>query len=807
MTETSLPAERLYRRCDFGDFSFETTADLEEIDAIIGQERAVEATRFGIAMQRPGYNLFVLGPPGTGKHSLIHRLLERQAKTEQGGDDLCYVNNFAEPHKPRALRLPAGRAVGLRDAMNRMVDDLRVALPAAFESEDYRTRRQVIEEQFKETHEKAFGAVEEHARARGIALIRTPMGLALAPMVAGQVMTPEAFERLPAERQAELKRAMEELQKELEETLRKVPEWERKQREAIRKLNQEVTRFAVAHLIDEVRQAFGDLPAVLSYLDEVEADLIENAPELLAATARPMMTPEGIARLAEERNGMALRRYRVNVMVDRSGDQGAPVVYEDNPTYHALIGRIEHLARFGALTTDFTLIKAGAFHRANGGYLIIDARRLLSAGFAWEALKRVLRSREIRIETLESMLSVVSTVSLEPEPVSLDVKVVLIGEPVLYHLLCAYDPDFPELFKIAADFDDRMDRTPETTALFARLIATIGRREEMAPFARGAVARIVERASRLAGDAEKLTANLRSVLDLMAEAEQKAKAAGRDVVTEADVDAAIDAQIARSDRIYQRIGDEIARGTILIDTQGRTVGQVNGLSVFTIGGMSFGRPSRITARIRLGKGEVVDIEREVELGGPIHSKGVLILAGFLGGRFSGNRPLSLSASLVFEQSYGGVDGDSASLAETCALLSALAELPIDQGIAITGSINQHGQVQAIGGVNEKIEGFFDVCRRAGLTGRQGVLIPKANVPHLMLRRDVVRAAADGQFSVWPVETVDEAITLLTGVRAGEPDSDGAFPPDSVNGRVMARLNRLAESAAAFASAARERASS
>ena len=455
------------------------------------------------------------------------------------------------------------------------------------------------------------------------------------------------------------------------------------------------------------------------------------------------------------------------------------------------------MAQLGALVTDFNLIKAGALHRANGGYLILDARKVLLQPFAWEELKRALSSEEIRIEVLGQTLSLISTVSLEPESIPLDVKVVLLGERLLYYTLSQLDPDFAELFKVAADFEDQMDRTPENHLLYARMIATMVRQEGLRPFDREAVARVIEQSARLAGDAERLSTHVRSIADLLREADYWAGEAQHSVVTAADVQRAIDAQVYRSDRVRERIQEEIQRGTILIDTQGAAVGQVNGLSVLTLGQFAFGRPSRITALVRLGRGEVIDIEREVALGGPIHSKGVLILSSYLGARYARDQPLSLSASLVFEQSYSGVEGDSASSAELYALLSALADLPIKQSLAVTGSVNQHGQVQAIGGVNEKIEGFFDICRAQGMNGEQGVLIPASNVKHLMLRPDVVEAVAAGHFHVYPVETIDQGIELLTGVPAGEPDETGAFPAGSVNQRVEARLRELAERRLAF----------
>jgi lon-related putative ATP-dependent protease len=521
-------------------------------------------------------------------------------------------------------------------------------------------------------------------------------------------------------------------------------------------------------------------------------DIIENVDEFVTPPEHPLAALMAIPQPRAPKGSPFLRRYQVNLLVDHSRNHGAPVVYEDNPSYQNLVGQVEYMAQLGALSTDFNLIRAGALHRANGGYLILDARKLLMQPYAWEGLKRVLRSSQIRIESLGQMLSLVSTMSLEPEAIPVKTKVLLLGERMLYYLLSAFDPEFNDLFKVGADFDDAMDRNAGNDALYARLIGTIAKQDGLNPFDPSGVTRVIEHSSRVAGDSEKLLTQQRELVDLLRESDYWARAASRTAVTAADVQKAIDARTRRADRVRERLQEEYLKGTLLIDTTGERVGQVNGLSVVQLGGFAFGHPVRITARVRLGKGEVIDIEREVELGGPIHSKGVLILSGFLGARYAHEHPLSLSASLVFEQSYSGVEGDSASSAELYALLSALSGLGIKQSLAVTGSVNQHGQVQAIGGVNEKIEGFFDLCKARGLTGEQGVLIPESNVRHLMLRSDVVEAVESGQFRIYSAETIDQGIELLTGVPAGERDASGKFPPDSVNYKVEARLIELAE---------------
>jgi lon-related putative ATP-dependent protease len=786
-----LPPQFLRRASDLSSIDFATTEELPELPGLVGQERAVDAVRLGIAMRRRGFNVFVLGPAGAGKHTLIEELLEAQAAREPAPPDWCYVNNFSDARRPRCLRLPAGRAVPLREAMKRLVAELRIALPAAFEREEYRARREVIDQQFKHRNEEAFGALQRKAEEKGIGVLRTPVGLALAPVHEGEVIPPETFNRLPPAERQRITADMEALQAELEAVIRRIPEWEREHREAVRQLNRDTTAVVVGHLLQEVRAGFADLPEVVAHLEQVERDILEHADDFISdGRGDGAMMP---APAAED--GASFRRYQVNVLVDNTGRTGAPIVYEDHPTHQNIVGRVEHLARFGALVTDFNLVVAGALHKANGGYLVLDAQRVLTTSFTWESLKRALRAGEIRTESLEQLLSLASTVSLDPEPIPLEVKVVLIGSPLIYYLLSAYDPDFAELFKIAAEFDDRVDRTADNTALYARLIASAARRAKLRPLDRAAVARVIEEAARQADDAAKLTAQLRSVSDLLQEADHLAAAGAKTVIGAVEIEAAVTARRRRSDRIYRRLQEEVARNTLHIETAGARVGQVNGLSVITLGGVSFGHPSRITAQVRLGKGELIDIEREVALGGPIHSKGVLILAGFLGGRFGRDNPLSLTASLVFEQSYGGVEGDSASAAELFTLLSALSGVPIRQSLAVTGSVDQHGRIQAIGGVNEKIEGFFDVCHGRGLTGEQGVLIPSSNVQHLMLRQDVVEAAASGRFRIVAIDTVDQGMELLTGVPAGEPDLAGQYPPETINRRVAMRLAAFAKRAA------------
>ncbi|MGC9398881.1 MAG: Lon protease family protein [Anaerolineae bacterium] len=791
-----LAPEKLYRPTDPERFEFQTTEELEPLSDAVGQPRAVTAIRFGMDIQSDGYNIFALGPPGTGKRDVIQRLVERRAASMPVPDDWCYVNNFEDPHKPKAIRLPAGVGVDFRTDMEELIEDLQTALSSAFESEEYQTRRQTLMEEFKEKQSQAFEELQSRAQDQGVALIRTPAGLAVAPIREGEVLSPEEIQELPKEERARLQENIAEIQDDLQKILQRIPRWQREMRKRLDKLNHEMANLAVGGLIDELREKYSAFPEVIEHLDTVQEDVVEHANEFLPSQegegASAMKILQRHAGQTPGGEASSLYRYEVNVIVDHSGSEGAPVIYEGNPTYQNLIGRVEHQARMGALYTDFRLIKPGALHRANGGYLILDARKVLNQPYAWEGLKRALQSGEMRIESLGQMLSLISTISLEPEPIPLKAKIVLFGDPLLYYLLWELDPEFAQLFKVQADFEDQMERTSDQLQLYARLIATLAKRKDLRPLDRSAVARVVEHSARLVEDAEKLSTRTRDISDLLCEADYWADQNGHEVITRADVQQAIDAQIYRGDRLRERIQEAILRDTLLIDTEGEKVAQVNGLSVIQLGNFAFGRPTRITARTRLGKGEVLDIEREVELGGPIHSKGVLILSGFLGARYAENTPLSLSASLVFEQSYSDVEGDSASTAELYALLSSIANVPLKQSLAVTGSVNQHGQVQAIGGVNEKIEGFFDICKARGLTGDQGVLIPAANVKHLMLRQDVVEAVRNGDFHVYAISTVDEGLELLSGLPAGERDAEGNYPEGTFNYRVQRRVQELAE---------------
>ncbi len=788
-----LDPSQLYQRCEPEQFRFANTSELDDVAEVLGQKRARDAIAFGLGIRREGYNLFVLGPPGAGKQTLVRQMLAKEAPALPAPPDWCYIHNFDSAHQPRALRLPAGRGPTLRDDMRRLVDDLLVAVPQAFDSDQYRAHREQIDAEFNERQEKAFAELAEAAGAQEIALLRTPTGFTLAPVKNGEVIAPDAFAALPEAERERIAATIEKLQGQLEQLMRDVPRWRKEQRDRIRELNRGVAQYAVGSLVDELKQRYADLPPVCEYLAAVEKDLVDNVDDFRRGK-EPQPTMLGMSESPQP----TFRRYEVNLLLDRREPDAAPVVFEDNPTYQNLVGRVEHMPQLGALITDFTLIKAGALHRANGGYLLLDAHKVLVQPFAWEGLKRALRTRRIRIESLGQMYSLVSTISLEPEAIPLDVKIVLFGDRFWYYLLDAYDPEFGELFKVAVDFEDEVRRSPENQQLAARLIATVVRRLALAPFGRTAVARLIEERARDVEDRERLATNMQALVDLMTEADFVARVDGCHEVGAEHVDAAIEARQQRAGRLRELAQETILRGTVLIDTDGERIGQVNGLSVFLLGEQTFAQPTRITAYTRVGDGEVIDVQREVELGGPIHSKGVLILASYLAARFSSRRPHSLRASLVFEQTYGQVEGDSASAAELCALLSSLAEAPIRQSMAITGSVNQHGELQAIGAVNRKIEGFFDICSARGLTGAQAVLIPASNVKNLMLRADVVAAVAEGKFHVHAVRTIDEAVELMTGMPAGERSPLGDYPADSINGRVASRLAEFSAIRHAFA---------
>ena len=792
MTNTRVQPEKLRVRIDPDRLA---TADLMAGGRTdhhpTSQQRAEDAIDFWATVRGKGFNLFACGLPGVGRRSAIRTTLERIIDDAPPFDDWVYVNNFVDEHHPKALRLPFGVALPFRKAMNELIEDLVSAIPSAFEAEDYKLHRNAIEAEQQTLQEEKLAALREQAAEQNTALVRTPMGFVFVPKEDGEIVKPEIYNEWPAERRAKLEEAVGELQEQLSSILEdEIPAIERETRQQIRTLDRETAtstiRLAVAHVADKL----STIEPIREYLAEVTEDLISHFHLFLMLAQSDVEIP-----VATKLEHPMLRRYAVNVMdavspdgsAGAASERGVPVIEESDPSYSNLIGRIEHQPKEGALITDFTMIKPGALHRANGGYLILDARDVLMQPFAWEALKRALKTSSIRVTSAAERLSLISTISLEPDEIPLSVKVALIGDRQLYYLLSMLDPDFPSLFKVQADFEDDSDLTDDALNQMAHALIDRARESELTPFARSGLAAVLEEATRISDDAQKLSLRVEAISDLMVEADHWARTDCSDEVTDVHVAQAVSERHRRRDRLRLRSIEMIEREIVGIDVDGAQIGQVNALSVISIGDMRFGRPTRITARTRMGTGKIIDIEREVKLGGPLHSKGVLILSSFLTTRYGVEQPVSLSASLVFEQSYGGVDGDSASSTELYALLSALADVPIKQSFAVTGSVDQFGRVQAIGGVNEKIEGFFDVCARKGLTGEQGVLIPDSNVQHLNLRQDVVDAVEAGRFAIHAVDHIDTGIELLTGCAAGERNADGAYPPDSINGRVMERL--------------------
>lgn len=795
---TELAADQLRRRFDPDGFDFSSTADLGELEQVIGQDRAVKALTFGLDIPSPGYHSYALGPVGTGKSTVVNRLLKRQAKQRPVPDDWCYVNNFDDPERPRALRLPAGRGCELRDAMDSLVDELEVEIPSAFEAEEY--QKEVTEKQtaMQKRQKELVEALNERAENKGFKLIQTPKGLAIVPARDGEVLPKDEIAELEDDERKRLEGIYHDLQEEVHEVVRKIQRMQKAVKEELRNLDRQVVQFAVEHLMQEIEDEFDDHPKVLEFMHEVRGDVLEQAErfkKMKSGEKQKRGLPELLSGGGKE--GTDFENYRVNLIVDNCRTEGAPVIRERNPTEQNLVGRIEYEARLGALVTNFRMLRPGALHRANGGFLLVEARDLLLRPFSWPTFKRALKNGRIEIESMVEEFRVTTTRTLEPEPIPLDVKVVITGDPALYYLLHQLDDEFRELFKVKADFAVDTDLEEETPTLYAQFVGRVCREEELPHFDPGAVARVIEHAGRRAGDQGKLATTFADLVDLIRESCYWAGAEEASLVSAGHVQRAIDEKIHRANQPEERARELISEGTHLIDTEGSEIGQINGLSVTKLGDYAFGRPSRITARTHVGTSGVVHIDRETELGGKIHNKGALILAGYLGGHFANDVPLALSASLTFEQSYGPIDGDSASSAELYALLSSLSGLPLRQDVAVTGSVNQMGRIQAIGGVNEKIEGFFDVCSGAGLTGTQGVLIPEANARHLMLRRDVVDAVRDGRFHVWTATHVDQAISLLTGRVAGERGDDGAFPEGTVYRTVETRLEELARKSRAY----------
>jgi lon-related putative ATP-dependent protease len=788
-----LSADELSWRCDPAQFEFETTEELPPLEGTISQDRAVQAIDFGLGIKNDNFNIFVLGEPGTGRSSTVRKILKARARGESVPDDWCYVHGFDDESRPKNFHLPAGKGKDLQKDVDHLVSRLAEEIPKVFEGKEYEQQKSQITQKYQEKNKKLFQGMEEEANRQEFLVQRTVSGLALVPTKDSHPLSQQEYEDLPDEEKASIDQRGSDLQEKLNDVLRQVREQEKEMREAIAEMEKKVLFFAIGHLFDELREKYDAFDCILEHFENCQTDILNRIDEF-----RPSSGPQiNIPGLKMGQQEPSFERYRINLFLDNSEQEGAPVIYEANPTYFNLFGRIEHVIQMGNAVTNFTMIKPGALHRATGGYLILDCREVLINPFSYEALKRCIRNSEIKIEDMAEQFRLLATVSLKPMPIPLDCKIIIIGTSILYYLLYQLDQDFRKYFKVKADFDRMMKNTAENIRQYAKFIAAKCKEEKLLHFDPTGVSRVVEFSSRLIEDKHRLSSRFLDISDIIREAAYYAHMEDRNRVGRSHVERAVEAKIYRSNKMEERIQELIEDETLLVDTEGEVVGQVNGLSVYLLGDYSFGKPSRVTVRTFLGKGGVINIDREAKLSGPIHDKGVLILAGFFGDRFAQDKPLSLAASICFEQSYSGVEGDSASSTELYGLLSSLAGTPLKQGIAVTGSVNQRGQVQPIGGVNEKIEGFFAVCKAKGLSGEQGVIIPVQNIKNLMLKEEVVEAVREGKFHVWAVGTVDEGIEILTGVSAGQRQQDGSWPEGTVNFLVDRRLREMAESLRRF----------
>ncbi len=790
-----IPVEALSPPWKIEDLAFETTEDIPPLEGTIGQERAVTALEFGLNIHTPGYNVYVAGQPGTGRNTTLANYLEQTSHTLPPPPDWCYVHNFDDPSRPRALSLPAGTGAQLSADLTIVVEACQKALPRAFEGPEYQEKLQEVLEDINAQRAQLTAEMEQMARQEGVALQFTAMGIASTPLTEeGRPMDREAYDRLPEEEKQAVRERRRKVQEYVQERVATLQRLDKTADQRKAEADREVAEFAVRPAFDELRERYAQFPKVIEYLERVEADVVAHVDEFRSAPQDPQAPPQ----LREAAEQQRFVRYRVNVVINNRGVQGAPVVFEYSPTYYNLFGRIEYRTSMGGAFTDLTMIRPGAIHRANGGFLICQARDLLGSPFAWETMKRVLRSREARIENLGEQASAVPFSTLNPEPIPLNAKIILVGPPALHRMLQMADEDFHKFFKVKADFDVSMDNTPENVSKYASFVVNRVRQEGLRHFDRGAVARVVEYSCRLVEDRNKLTTRFVDVADLITEAnfwaehDEEAPDGGSPLVRAEHVEQAARARVARSNLPEERLRKLIKDGTIHIATEGALVGQVNGLAVMDLGDYMFGSPSRVSARIALGGGDVANIEYEAKMAGPIHNKGFMILVGYLMGKFGREKPMALRATIGFEQTYSEVEGDSAASTELYSLLSSLADIPINQSFAVTGSVNQNGEVQAVGGVTPKVEGFFDVCRVKGLTGEQGVLIPRDNVNNLVLRRDVVDAVREGKFRIYGVSTIEEGIEILTGVPAGVPQADGTYPGGTLFAAVDATLRNLAD---------------
>lgn len=784
-----LKAEELRSACDPSVFPFKTTEDYEFEHEPLHQERGVSAIDFGLNVKSDGYNIFVCGAAGTGRNTQVSKAVNEIAAKQETPSDWLYVYNFTHEDEPIAIKLPAGRGIMFKKDMEELISELKIEIPKSFESEDYETRKHDLLKEYKQKRDATLEDIENKAFEEGFVLKQSATGVVLVPRSGDDPMSPEEYEALPDDEKKEIEKKKHELHIKIEQVLAEVRMMEKTAKTKIKELEKEVALFSVKHIIDELRFKYREFEDIVQHLNHAQEDIVGNIEIFKEDEEEAQAMLFGMRGPSKK---SAFIKYQVNLLVDHRHSKGAPVIKEPNPTYYNLLGRIEYVSHFGSMTTDFTMIAAGALHKANGGYLILQAMDVLSNFMAWDALKRVIRNEEIKVEDINEQFRLITTTSLKPKPIPSDIKIVMVGPPWLYQILYKYDEDFRKMFKVKADFDIEMDRDEEKIRKYAAFIKVRCEEEGLRHFERKAVAKVVEYGSRLTEDQEKLSALFMYVADLLREANYWAGKENAQYIEEQHVDKAIHEKIYRSNLIEEKIQELIKKNVIMIDVDGSAVGQVNGLAVYDMGEYMFGKPSKITARTYMGKEGVVDIERQVKMGGSIHSKGVLILSGYLGEKFAQEKPLSLNASICFEQSYEGVEGDSASSTEAYCLLSSLANVPISQSIAVTGSMNQHGMVQPIGGVNEKIEGFYHSCRVKGVTGKQGVMIPESNVKHLMLKDEVIEAVKKGKFHIWSVSNIDEGIEILTGRKPGKKDADGKYPKDTVYYLVAKRLSEYSE---------------
>jgi lon-related putative ATP-dependent protease len=781
--------EELYKCCEPSELPFNTTNEISPLKETIGQKRALSALKFGLGIDSHGFNIYILGESGTGKMTTIKTILEEKAALEPVPNDWCYVYNFKNPDMPRALSMPSGTGIAFQKDMSELITALRQEIPKIFESKEYEKQRAKILEDFQQKQKKYFTDIEEEAKGKDFTLRKTVSGLVLLPMKkTGETLSEEEYEALEPGVKRKIEAIGRELQEKLDDVIRIVREEEKKIKDMMTQLERQATLASVGHRIDELKNKYKDNKSILNYLEEVKEDILEHLDDFKTqeeqAPALPFLKPSK----AEP----SFNRYVVNVFVNNSELKGAPVVIESNPTYYNLFGRVEHKLQYGIAITDFSMIKAGSLQMANGGYLVVDALELLKNIFSYDAMKRTIKDKVIKIEDVWEQYRLISTVTLKPEAIPFNVKIVLVGSPRLYYLLYNLDEEYRELFKVKADYDNRMDRNPENMLKYASFVKTKCEERGLMPFEKGAVAKVIEYGSRLAEHQKKLSAKFSEVADLLREADYWSRLKKNGVVTAEDVEKALEEQTYRSNKVEQKILEATREGTILIDTEGAVVGQINGLSVLDLGDYSFGMPSRITAKTYAGRAGIVNIERETKMSGKIHEKAILILTAYLGAKYAVKHSLSLTASLTFEQLYGGIEGDSATCAEVYALLSSISGVPVKQSYAITGSMNQHGEVQPIGGVNEKIEGFFEACKLTGLNGGHGVIIPKRNLINLMLKKEVADAVSNGKFNIYSIDNVEDGIEILTGMPPGELQPDGTYPEGTFNYLVARRLKELSE---------------